>query len=93
MNKKDTLIVLGFIVVFVLGMVTLQFVKTVEVMTKDTLQEIQYNASATGYQSALYDLHQGSLNCKPIKLPEFNNQSINLIAVECLNLNNEGGNK
>ena len=93
MDKQKILIVIGFIIMFVLGMAALQFMKSVEVMSDDTLKEIKYNASFIGYNTALLEVLNGVSDCsKPIYRINFNNETINLVSVECLNqLNNEGG--
>ncbi len=91
MNKKDTLTILGFIIVFVLGMAALQFIKTVDLVTQDTLEEIKYNASLVGYNTAIYNIFSEVSKCQQVLPIEFNNQTINLVAVECLNLNNNNG--
>ncbi len=46
-----------------------------------------------GYNIAVKEVFDGVRECKQILPIMFNNQTFNVVAVECLNLNNEGGNK
>lgn len=89
MNKKDTLIVLGFIVCFIVGMFTLQFIKSVEIMSEDRLEQIKYDASLIGYNTALSQIISEVIKCQQPLPIKFDNGTINLFAVECLNLNND----
>ena len=72
---------------FVLGMATLQFMKSVEVMSDDTLEEIKYNASLIGYNTALSQILSEVVKCEQPLPITFNNETYNLFLVECLNLN------
>ena len=74
-------------------MFALQFMRTVEVMNEDTLEEIKYNSSMIGYNTALYEILSETSKCEEPFPIQFQNKTYNLFLVECLNLNNQGGNK
>ena len=89
MNKEKVLIIVGFILIFTAGMFASQLLKDVEIMRDSTLEEIKYNASLIGYNTALSQIISETAKCQePLKI-ELNNQTYSLFLVECLNLNNQ----
>ncbi len=87
MENKKALIAIVTIVLLA-GMLIGSNLKPFDLITEEKLQEIKYNASILGYNTALNQIYAEVIKCQQPLPIQFNNQTINLVAVECLNLNN-----
>ncbi len=62
-------------------------------MTDGQCSEIIYNATIYGYDIALSEVLNKTLKCEGVVSITFRNETYDIVAVKCLNLNNKGGNK
>ncbi len=90
MNKKDTLVILGFIICFVAGMFALEFMKNVEIMSDDNLQQIKNDSLMEGYNFAIASILTPAMKCEQVPI-NVGNQTYNLFLVECLNQGVQNG--
>ena len=87
-NKKILFAIIT--VVLLAGMLIGNNIKSFNLVTEEKMQEIQYNSSLIGYNTALNQIYTEAIKCQQVLPIQFNNQTINLVAVECLNqLNNQ----
>ncbi len=87
-NKKALIAIVT--VVLLAGMIIGSNLKPFDLITEEKMQEIKYNASILGYNTALNQIYIEAIKCQQALPIQFNNQTINLVAVECLNqLNNQ----
>jgi hypothetical protein len=83
MNQKIVVMVLGILLLLALGyIVYIQYNKYQENKRITAMVTFQQGAQL-GYIQAVGQLYQEAIKCQPVPVT-FNNQTINMIAVECL---------
>lgn len=77
MERKKLFIILISVIIILLGILVYFF------FAKPAIQNMQNQAAQQGAQYAVYMIMQQASTCQQVPLT-FGNQTINLIAVECL---------
>jgi hypothetical protein len=83
-------IVLVFIVALAICVFGIEYAQTLTVMKDTTYEENIYNSYSLGYEDTVGQIANLAFSCEMIPIM-YQNQTANLIAVECLNLNQTGG--
>lgn len=88
--KQEVIIVVSFIILLGLCIGGIEFVRSLTIMSDTNYQKQITQIYNAGVDDALYQIILLASKCEPIPL-SFQNETINLIAIECLNNGEQNG--